>query len=129
MTQKSSRQMSGLFHDDEEDFYGQLDHCAEPLRNSARNMVSFIDCLENKTQALESLKKSYFQIESMPAKNLCHGIEDVKSSLLKVEFLSSSSTLAVKEQEDFISFFELQNSFNAEVNSFVKKVIQLEMIG
>ena len=110
MTQKSARQLSGLFHDEEEDFYEQLDQCAEPLRNSARNMVNFIECLENQTQALKILKKSYFQLESLAVKNLCHGIEDVKSSLLKVEFLSRSSTLAVKDQEDFISFFELQNS-------------------
>ncbi|OGV35995.1 MAG: hypothetical protein A3E88_08060 [Legionellales bacterium RIFCSPHIGHO2_12_FULL_35_11] len=129
MAQKISDQYGGLFHDDESIYYHQLEKCADSLRACAHNMVKFIDKLQNKTEALKNLKKSYLQIESMPAKNLCHGIEDIKSSLLKVEFLSKNSTIAKNHQDDFIGFFELQNSFNAEVNAFVKKVIQLEMFG
>ncbi|MDF1757170.1 MAG: hypothetical protein P1U74_02600 [Legionellaceae bacterium] len=129
MAQKLSGQYSGLFHDDEANYYGQLDKCAESLRNSANKMVEFIDKLSNQTDALQSLKKSYFELQTMPAKNLCHGIESIKTNLLKVEFLSKDSTLADGHQEDFIGFFELQNCFNAEVNSFVKKVIQLEVCG
>lgn len=119
---------SGLFHDDDASYYEQLDVFAEPLRSSAHNIVDFIENLGNKTQELKNLRDSYSKLESMPAKNLCTGIENIKTNLLKVEFISKSVNASTKEQREFIDFFELQNAFNYEVNAFVKKVIQLEMI-
>ncbi len=123
-----SNQYNGLFHNDEITYNEQLDKCAKSLRNSAQNIVEYIDKLANKTESLINLKKSYSKLESMPVQKLCFGIEDVKSKLLKVEFLSKSKSASRKEQDEFVSFFELQNEFNAEVNAFVKKVIQLEVI-
>lgn len=119
---------SGLFHDDDASYYDQLDVFAEPLRNSAHNIVDFIERLGNKTQELQNLRDSYSKLESMPVKNLCTGIENIKTSLLKVEFISNSVDASPQEQREFVDFFELQNAFNIEVNAFVKKVIQLEMI-
>jgi hypothetical protein len=118
-----------LFHDDELTYSQQLEKCAKSLRNSALNIVKYIDTLNNKTKSLIALKESYRKIESMPIKDLCLGIEEIKIKLLQVEFLSKSKSIDRGIQNEFIRFFELQNEFNAEVNAFVKKVIQLEVIG
>jgi hypothetical protein len=119
----------GLFHDDELTYSQQLEKCAKSLRNSAINITQYINSLNNKTKSLLDLKESYNKIESMPVKDLCSGIEEIKSNLLKVEFLSKSKSINRETQNEFVRFFELQNEFNAEVNAFVKKVIQLEIIG
>ncbi len=121
-----SHNQSGLFHDDEAVYNEQLDKCAKSLRASAQKIYEYIDTLSNKTDSLLNLQESYSKLKSMPIKNLCSGIEDIKSNLLKVEFLSKSTNQNI--QDEFVGFFELQNEFNAEVNAFVKKVIQLEII-
>lgn len=123
-----SNHYSGLFHDEDATYHEQLDEFAEPLRSSAHEIVEFITALSNQTLELENLKNSYSQLEVMPASKLCSGIENIKTNLLKVEFISNSAHANAKEQDEFLSFFELQNTFNMRVNAFVKKVIQLEMI-
>ena len=123
-----SHRHSGLFNDDELTYNEQLDRCARALRNSAQKIVKYIDSLSSKTKSLVSLKESYSKLQTMPIKDLCQGIEDIKTKLLKVEFLSKSATTNNNVQTEFVGFFELQNEFNAEVNAFVKKVIQLEVL-
>lgn len=123
-----SHHHSGLFNDDELTYNEQLDRCAHSLRNSAENIVIYIESLSHKTKSLLALKDAYKNLASIPIKDLCSGIEDIKSKLLKVEFLSKSSVNNQNSQSEFVRFFELQNEFNAEVNAFVKKVIQLEVI-
>jgi hypothetical protein len=127
MAQKISTNYNNLFINDNSIYHNQLNEYAEPLRKCARSMVDFIDKINNKTIALEALRKSYFKLAKMPIKNLCNGIEDIKVNLLKVEFLSKKSSIDPTNQADFINFFELQNNFNTELNLFAKKVIQLEM--
>lgn len=127
MNPKISNQFSGLFHNNDTDDFNELEKYSITLRDCAHNMVAFINRLQDQTKAIKLLKEAYTEIETMPAKKLCYGIEKVKNSLLKVEFLAKNSELANKNQADFIDFFELQNIFNAEVNNFVKKVIQLEI--
>lgn len=119
----------GLFNDEELTYSQQLEKYAKSLRNSALNIAKYIGTLNNKTKSLLELKESYNKLESMPIKDLCLGIEEIKSKLLKVEFLSKSKNINKDAQNEFVRFFELQNEFNAEVNAFVKKVIQLEVIG
>lgn len=126
MPQTYSRYGS-MFHDDEEYYYQKLDKYSEPLRDSAHDIVMFIEDLDNKTIALQNLKESYSQLLSIPARNLCSGIEDIKVKLLQVEFLSRAHQANEREQQEFIDFFTLQNAFNKQVNAFVKKVVQLEM--
>lgn len=128
MSNKTARQYGGLFHDEESVFYRKLNKCAVSLRHCAHDMVDFIDHLEHQTTEWQTLKKSYFQLESMPIKDLYRGIEAIKTDLTKVKFLPEQSKWTAKNQADFIDFFEIQNHFNAEVNSLVNKAIQIEKL-
>lgn len=123
-----SNNYSGLFHDEGSAYLEQLDKFAKPLRSSARDIVEFIEALSEQTRELKNLRDSYHNLQVMPANKLCSGIENIKMSLLKVEFISNSVHANTKAQQEFLDFFELQNTFNMKVNAFVKKVIQLEML-
>lgn len=123
-----SQRHIGLFRDDELTYNEQLNKCAKSLRNSAQKIVFYISNLSQKSKSLQALEKAYKNLEEIPIKDLCVGIEEIKKKLLSVEFLSKSSVSNHNAQSEFERFFELQNEFNAEVNAFVKKVIQLEVI-
>ena len=123
-----SNNYNGLFHDERATSLEKLDKFAEPLRSSARDIVEFIEALSDQTRELKNLRDSYHNLQIMPANKLCSGIENIKMSLLKVDFISNSVHANTKEQQAFLDFFELQNTFNMKVNAFVKKVIQLEML-
>ncbi|MDP3704777.1 MAG: hypothetical protein Q8R24_02560 [Legionellaceae bacterium] len=126
MSHKATGQYSGLFHDEETVFYRKLEKCVVALRHCAHDMVDFIDHLEHQTMEWQALKKSYFQLESMPVRDLYRGIEAIKTDLTKITFVSDKSKWTAKNQADFVDFFEIQNHFNAEFNALVDRAMKIE---
>lgn len=127
MSKEITQRFKGLIlHNEDSIFYVKLEECVRPLRNSAHEMVDFIDGLPHKTDELNALKESYCQLEAMPIQDLYHGIDAIKDGISNVTFYSKENNRLIMKQSDVVMFFEKQNHFNAEANLLVARAIEIE---
>ncbi len=126
MTRLSTKHFKGsIFHEQEDIFFEKLEKFTGPLRFCAHELVECIDKLAWKSKELNALKEAYHRLESLPIKELDHGIDAIKAEFLSVNFSTEINHTEAMNNADFIMYFDKQNHFNAEVNALVKKAIEI----
>lgn len=123
MHKHSPEHPANLFYSGEEHYFKTLEKLAIPLRQSARQMSTFIEQLDHKTTTLSALKHSFSQLESMPIKHIYKGLEEVSSHLAKVDFLNPQPAM---NTADFIGFMTIQNQLCRELNELMTHAIRIK---
>lgn len=126
MTTSNARNFKGsMFYEQQEIFFSKLEKFTNPLRYCAHEMVDCIDKLNWKADELLALKEAYYQLETMPINDFEHGIDAIKTTFLAVPFIADSVNTTAMNNADFVTYFDKQNHFNAEINNLIKKAIEI----
>lgn len=112
-----------LFYRGEESYFKSLEKFALPFRQSARDMIDFIEQAQAETPELLSFKNTYQQIESCPIQTIYKGIEDITHKWTKANFSFQGT---VKNQTNLKNFFELQNHFGNELNRLLNHAMRVK---
>ena len=118
-----SKIYADLFYSKNGRYFKTLEKIALPLRQSARQMVTFINQLDHPTPIFTTLKHSFAQLESMPIKDIYKIVEAISSHWTKVDFLNSQLAMNVA---DFIGFMTIQNQLCAELNELMTQAIRIK---
>src|SRR3569832_1301483 len=93
MNENSSQRSDSLFYRGEAHYFKSLEKLAIPLRQTAREMTTFIEKLDPISSALQDLKRAYAALESTPIKEIYKSLELVASHLTKVDFLEPQPSM------------------------------------
>jgi hypothetical protein len=118
-----SKHLYNFFSYKEDLFFKTLEKFALPIRQSARQMSTFMAELNHPTTSLNALKHAYAQLESIPIKDIYKHLEEVSSNLDKVNCLNTQSPMSTA---DFISFMRIKNQLCAELNELVVEVMRIK---
>lgn len=123
MNEYTSGYPADLFQSGEEIYFKKLEKLAIPLRQSAREMFTFIDKLDQPSTTLNALKRCFAQLESIPIKHIYKGLEEVSSHLIKMDFLNPPPILSTA---NFISFMTIQNQLCTQLNELMTHAMRIK---